>query len=521
MQCLCLVVLSLGFACCWQLGLVTAWSTPPCHWTRAARDNVRSALPLTLTLSLASQDNIAIRWKSSSRRQRKESQRLLDSIPLQRNSVARGSTAGSTRLYTVKKGDWARYYRTQALYKWLPRLTTAFPLYVVVAAIVGYRFPWTLAWINQGSLVTLLLAAVMAGAGLTLQRSDFTNVWATRTNRAAIPLGIACQFGIMPLSALLVGQTLLQSGSAAGATVSTVNQALFVGLCLVGCAPGGTASNLVTLIAGANVALSVILTTCSTLAAVVLTPLLVKLLAGTIMTNSATAIQISGWALCAATAKVVVLPILAGMWFKAKSPKLADTVSRYTPLASVLLVSLICGGVVAQTAPLLTSTSSAAMVVVGRIGATPTVAVAAKGAFSGLGVCLIALGLMSPAPLISLLALPLAWRPGGGTIAARATAAAPVGLSTIVSSVLMLHLLGFGVGYMIPKLLHPNQEKTARTISIEVGMQNSALAVVLARSIPGLHPAAALPGAISATVHSCVGSLLAAIWRLFPAKDKS
>jgi bile acid:Na+ symporter, BASS family len=511
----CLVVLTLGFSCWFQLGLVTAWSTPPCrHRTRTERHNVRSAL--SLTSNLASHGNLAIHWKSSSCRLRKESQSLLDSVSLERNSVARDSTT-TTRLYTVKSGDWARYYRTRALYKWLSRLTTAFPLYVVVAAIVGYRFPWTLAWVNQGSLVTLLLAAVMAGAGLTLQRSDFTNVWATPTNRAAIPLGIACQFGIMPLSALLVGQRLLQSGSVTGAAMSTVHQALFVGLCLVGCAPGGTASNLVTLIAGANVALSVILTTCSTLAAVVLTPLLVKLLAGTAMTNSATAIQISGWALCVATAKVVVLPILAGMWFKAKSPRLADTVSRYTPLASVLLVSLICGGVVAQTAPLLTSAASSAVV---SGGAIPAVAVTTKGAFSGLGVCLIALGLMSPAPLIPLLALPFAWRPGSA-IGTRAISAAPIGLSTIVSSVLMLHLLGFGVGYLIPKLLHPNQEKTARTISIEVGMQNSALAVVLARSIPGLHPAAALPGAISATVHSCVGSLLAAVWRLFPAKDTS
>jgi predicted Na+-dependent transporter len=290
--------------------------------------------------------------------------------------------------------------------------------------------------------------------GLTLQRSDFTNVWATRTNRAAIPLGIACQFGIMPLSALLVGQTLLLGGSAGtgAAAMSSVHQALFVGLCLVGCAPGGTASNLVTLIANANVALSVILTTCSTLAAVILTPLLVKLLAGTVMTNSATAIQISGWALCAATAKVVVLPILAGMCFKAKAPRLADTVSRYTPLASVLLVSLICGGVVAQTAPLLTTASSSSSALVAGRGAIPAVAVATKGAFSGLGTCLIALGLMSPAPLIPLLALPFAWRPGVA-IATRATcAAAPIGLSTIVTSVLMLHMLGFGVGYLIPKL---------------------------------------------------------------------
>ena len=55
-------------------------------------------------------------------------------------------------------------------------------------------------------------------------------------------------------------------------------------------------------------------------------------------------------------------------------------------------------------------------------------------------------------------------------------------------------------------------ERTSRTISIETGMQNSALAVVLARSI-GAPSIASLPGAISATVHSCLGSILAAYWR--------
>ena len=54
-------------------------------------------------------------------------------------------------------------------------------------------------------------------------------------------------------------------------------------------------------------------------------------------------------------------------------------------------------------------------------------------------------------------------------------------------------------------------EQTSRTISIETGMQNSALAVVLARSI-GAPPLASLPGALSATAHSCLGSILAGYW---------
>ena len=82
----------------------------------------------------------------------------------------------------------------------------------------------------------------------------------------------------------------------------------------------------------------------------------------------------------------------------------------------------------------------------------------------------------------------------------------------IVSSVLGLHTVGFLAGYLVPRKAFGFGERTSRTISIETGMQNSALAVVLARSI-GAPSIASLPGALSATAHSCMGSVLAAYWR--------
>lgn len=81
-----------------------------------------------------------------------------------------------------------------------------------------------------------------------------------------------------------------------------------------------------------------------------------------------------------------------------------------------------------------------------------------------------------------------------------------------MSSVLSLHAVGFLVGYLVPRKFLRFGERTSRTISIETGMQNSALAVVLARSI-GAPSIAGLPGALSATAHSCMGSILAAYWR--------
>ena len=207
---------------------------------------------------------------------------------------------------------------------------------------------------------------------------------------------------------------------------------------------GGTASNLVSLIANADVALSVVLTACSTLLAVIVTPALVKFLVSSTVSGT---IAISGLALVQATAKVVFAPVLLGMFLKSKAPGFADTASRFTPFCSALLVALICGGVVAQN-----------------------------------------------------------------TVQLHAVRSGPM-LRKVLRSVLTLHALGFGFGYVLPmRLLRRPGKRAARTISIEVGMQNSALAVVLARSITS-NPAAALPGALSATAHSCLGSLLAAIWR--------
>ena len=81
---------------------------------------------------------------------------------------------------------------------------------------------------------------------------------------------------------------------------------------------------------------------------------------------------------------------------------------------------------------------------------------------------------------------------------------------SLIGAVVILHICGFFFGYVGAKILTKN-EQVARTVSIEVGMQNSGLGAVLARqNIP--HPAAAIPSAISALTHCMIGSLCAYIW---------
>ena len=85
-----------------------------------------------------------------------------------------------------------------------------------------------------------------------------------------------------------------------------------------------------------------------------------------------------------------------------------------------------------------------------------------------------------------------------------------LGIALVIACVL-LHAGGFLLGWLIPRVLG-EAAPTCRTISLEVGMQNSGLAVVLART--GFsNPLTALPGAISAVVHCIIGSALAGLWR--------
>ena len=84
-----------------------------------------------------------------------------------------------------------------------------------------------------------------------------------------------------------------------------------------------------------------------------------------------------------------------------------------------------------------------------------------------------------------------------------------VGLPLLLA-VINLHVFGFLLGFLMARVLGFSR-RTARTVSIETGMQNSALATVLAgASLP--HPSSGLPGAVSAVCHSILGSILAWFW---------
>ena len=293
-----------------------------------------------------------------------------------------------------------------------------FPAWVLAATLLALWQPSLFTWFS-GPWIVWGLALVMLGMGLTLNVADFAAVLRLP---GAVAVGFAAQYTIMPLLGWSVGKML------------ALPTPFAVGLILVACCPGGTASNVVTYLARGNVALSVIMTMCSTLAAVVMTPLLTGWLAGAY-------VPVDAWGIFLTTAQVVLAPVLAGLLLHHQAPRLAGFILPAGPIMSVLVISLIVGSIIGQNAS----------------------AIFAHG-------------------------------------------------GQLLLAVTLLHSGGFFLGYVVGRLFGFDLG-VARTISIEVGMQNSGLGAVLAKTRFAAEPLTAVPSALSSVCHSLLGSLLAAWWR--------
>jgi bile acid:Na+ symporter, BASS family len=294
----------------------------------------------------------------------------------------------------------------------------AFPLWVTLGGGLALVYPSLFTWFS-GPWIVWGLALIMLGMGLTLSLSDFRQVL---TMPKTILIGFFAQYLIMPFLGWSISQ------------IMNLPPPFAVGLILVSCCPGGTASNVVTYLARANVALSVLMTMCTTFAAIALTPLLTGWLAGSY-------VPIDGWGLFLSTVQVVLLPLILGLLLHHFFPPLIQRLAPVSPLIAVCTITLICSSIIGQS----------------------STAIKESG-----------------------------W--------------------SLIGSVFLLHSLGFGLGYLLAKILRYDT-LICRTISIEVGMQNSGLGVVLAKKHFS-DPLTAVPCAISSVFHSVIGSFLAGIWRL-------
>jgi BASS family bile acid:Na+ symporter len=201
-----------------------------------------------------------------------------------------------------------------------------FAVWVIAIAIIAFLIPEP--FLGFGSYITILLGIVMFGMGLTLKPVDFKIVL---MRPIPVIIGVAAQFIIMPLVAFAIAYLL------------KLPPELAAGLVLLGCVPGGTASNVMVYLAKGNLALSVAMTSLSTLLAPVMTPLLLLLLAGQWLPVDPVSMFMS-------IVQVILLPIALGLIVQKLLPKVVEKSVSIVPLISVLAILIIVSAVTAANA---------------------------------------------------------------------------------------------------------------------------------------------------------------------------
>ncbi len=275
------------------------------------------------------------------------------------------------------------------------------------------------------NLITPLIQLIMFGMGTSTSIKDFAGV--VRTPKAVF-IGIGAQFMIMPL----IGFAL--------ANASGFEAEIAAGIILVGCSPSGLASNVMTFLAKANLALSITITAITTLLAPLLTPLLMKLLAGEF-------IEIDVIKMMWDIFKMIIIPIGAGLIFNKLLKGKSKWLDEAMPLVSMLGIALII------------------------------VIITAAGRDSLLQIGLVLIGI-----------------------------------------VLVHNVAGYTIGYWFARLLKLSK-RDARTVAIEVGMQNAGLASGIAKEM-GKIATVGLAPAVFGPWMNISGSILASYWQKRPLEGE-
>ena len=198
---------------------------------------------------------------------------------------------------------------------------------VLVTALLSFAFPQLLQQVRP-TVINYLLGVVMFGMGLTLNLQDFKIVFSRPKD---VIIGCLAQFTVMPLLAWGLSR------------LFSLDEALALGVILVGCCPGGTASNVITYLAKGDLALSVGMTGVSTLLAPFLTPLLTWALAGKSVNVDVVGMLLSIlW--------VVILPIAIGLIVKWIWPKFTEKATDYLPAFSSIAIALIVAIIISANA---------------------------------------------------------------------------------------------------------------------------------------------------------------------------
>ena len=197
-----------------------------------------------------------------------------------------------------------------------------FAIWVLVAAGLAIWMPQNFTWI--GGYITILLGIVMFGMGMTLKIDDFKLIL---QHPKGVIIGIISQFVVMPSLAFAL------------AKIFNLPPEIAVGVILVGCCPGGTSSNVMTFLAKGNTALSVTITSCTTLLAPFVTPALIYFLASEWL-------PVSFMSMFMSVVQVVLIPIILGIVAQFVFKPLVQKSVDILPTVSVVAIVMIVAGVV-------------------------------------------------------------------------------------------------------------------------------------------------------------------------------
>lgn len=205
-------------------------------------------------------------------------------------------------------------------------LTRFMGVIIIAFSALALWQPWIFSWVAPH--ISTMLGIIMLGMGMTLHWQDFSHVL---RHPRDLGLGLVVQFGCMPLLAFALCH------------VFALPPELAMGMILVGTAPGGTASNVLTFIARGDMAFSVAMTAAATLVSLLLTPPLTWLLGGVWVP-----VDMGGlfWSIV----KIVLVPVLLGLLLHHFQRGLVDRLMPFLPLASALVITLVIAGIIAVNA---------------------------------------------------------------------------------------------------------------------------------------------------------------------------
>ena len=365
----------------------------------------------------------------------------------------------------------------------------SYSLWIFTAVTISMYYPQFFLSVGDFELKLLivpLLQIIMFGMGSQMSLEDLAGV--IKMPKGVIA-GTICQFTIMPLVGISV------------AILFNFPPEIAAGIVLVGSSPSGLASNVMSFLAKANLALSVTLVAFATLLSPLLTPFLMKTLAGQM-------VEVNFWNMMLDIFNMVILPIIAGLIFNMFSLTKASSIGKIIQLASYFLIIVLKNFISWQTSGI-TSTDFAWNIgndvlwfILLPVAGAFIFKYLARGDEEWLNKALAFISMLGIGVIITIIT------------AAGRESLLEVGLLLILACFIH-NIFGYSLGYAIARYILRMDERDCRTIALEVGMQNGGLASGLAMQM-GKIATVGLAPAIFGPMMNITGSSLATWWRNKP-----